>query len=158
MSLPREVLVPFLIRAKRSTYAGQGDDATVPALLPGAKQLEWREGRLLYRDVYFGMSRFVGQEVVYDGDLAVWAMSYSGGIVLADAVPAVRSGIYAFLRAALSAVTEENPFRGPATFQDATHAYSNDHHGDLDDFWGVEVIRTGPQVVYELRFAGGAIS
>ncbi len=78
--------------------------------------------------------------------------------MLADTAPAVRSGIYAFLRAALSAVTEEDPFRGPATFQDATHAYSNNHHGDLDDFWGVEVIRTGPRVVYELRYAGGAIS
>jgi hypothetical protein len=117
MSLPREVLVPFLIRAKRRTYAGQGDDATVAALLPGAKQLEWREGQLLYRDVYFGMQRFVGQEVVYHGDLA-----------------------------------------GPAAFRDSTHAYSNERHGDLDSFWGTEVIRAGPQVVYELRYAGGAIS
>ncbi len=78
--------------------------------------------------------------------------------MLADTAPAVRSGIYAFLRAALSAVTEEDPFRGLATSRDATHAYSNDSHGDLDYFWGTEVIRTGRQVVYELRYAGGAIS
>jgi len=95
---------------------------------------------------------------VYDGDLPVWAMSYSGGTVLADAAPAVRSSIHALLRAALSAVTEQDPFRGLATSRNATHAYSNDSHGDLEYFWGPEVSRTGHQVVYELRYAGGAIS
>jgi hypothetical protein len=32
--------VGFLVAAKRRTYAAQGDEATVAALLPGSEQLE----------------------------------------------------------------------------------------------------------------------
>jgi hypothetical protein len=41
----RAAFLAFLLRAKRHTYAGQGDDATVTPLLPGSKQLEYRELR-----------------------------------------------------------------------------------------------------------------
>jgi hypothetical protein len=65
-SQPEEFL-RFLLEAerletKRRTYAAQGDEATVPPVLLGAKQLEWREGDWLYRDLYVGMAYFVGQE------------------------------------------------------------------------------------------------
>ena len=53
-----------LLQAKRATYAGQGDEATVTPLVPGSKQLEYRDGDYLYRDIYLGMAYFVGQEVV----------------------------------------------------------------------------------------------
>jgi hypothetical protein len=36
----RDALVGFLVAAKRRTYAAQGDEATVAALLPGSEQLE----------------------------------------------------------------------------------------------------------------------
>src|SRR5438876_531359 len=57
-------LSAFLVEAKRRTYAGLDDDATVPAqIFPGSKQLEYREGDLSYRDIYFGMT-FFGTEAV----------------------------------------------------------------------------------------------
>jgi hypothetical protein len=50
-------LAAFLVTAKRKTYAGLDDDATVAApLLRGSRQLEYREHDLHYRDIYFGMS------------------------------------------------------------------------------------------------------
>jgi hypothetical protein len=50
-------LSEFLVDAKRKTYAGLDDDATVSApLLPSSKQLGYRAGDLSYRDIYFGMS------------------------------------------------------------------------------------------------------
>lgn len=52
----REEFLRFLLEAKRRTYAAQGDEATVPPVLPGAKQLEWQEGDWLYRDLSFGMA------------------------------------------------------------------------------------------------------
>jgi hypothetical protein len=53
-------LVRFLLEAKRRTYAGLDDDATVSTpLLPGSKQLEHRDGEFLCRDIYFGMPFFV---------------------------------------------------------------------------------------------------
>jgi hypothetical protein len=59
-SLEREQFVDFLLEAKRTTYAGQGDEATVTPLVAGSKQLEYRDGDYLYRDIYFGMAYFVG--------------------------------------------------------------------------------------------------
>jgi hypothetical protein len=56
-----------LVEAKRRTYAGLDDDATVSTpIIAGSKQLEYSAGELSYRDIYFGMAFFVGQEVVTD--------------------------------------------------------------------------------------------
>jgi hypothetical protein len=63
-AFPREALVHFLLQAKRHTYASQGDEATVAPLVPGTKQLEYRDGLFFYRDIYVGMAYFVGQEIV----------------------------------------------------------------------------------------------
>lgn len=103
-------LAEFLVAAKRATYAAQGDDASVPPLLPGARQLEYRLGEVLYRDIYFGGSFFVGQETVYEGERAVWAMSYAGGMT---DVSADQNAVYAFLRYALRQVDAAHPYRGP---------------------------------------------
>lgn len=70
----------FLIQAKKATYASQGDNASVTPLLKGSRQLEFLEGDFLYRDIYFGMSYFIGQETVYYKGNPIWSMSYSGRI------------------------------------------------------------------------------
>jgi hypothetical protein len=64
--IARPAFMTFLVNAKRQTYAAQGDDATVTPLVPGSRQLEYQEGALLYRDIYFGGGYFVGQETVYE--------------------------------------------------------------------------------------------
>lgn len=74
----------FLIHAKRGTYAAQGDDATRPPLVPGAKQLECAEGPWLYRDLYFGFARFAGQEVIYHRQCPIWSMTYAGECIPAS--------------------------------------------------------------------------
>src|SRR3954462_8568508 len=79
-SIPHD-LAAFLVEAKRRTYAGLDDDATVAApLLRGSKQLEHRAPPYAYRDIYFGMGFFVGQETVSRDDRVIWSMSYSGGV------------------------------------------------------------------------------
>jgi hypothetical protein len=60
-----EKFLDFLIKAKKATYASQGDNASVTPLLEGSRQLEFQEGHFLYRDIYFGMSYFACQEIVY---------------------------------------------------------------------------------------------
>jgi hypothetical protein len=73
-------LVGFIHSAKLATYAAQGDDASTRPLLVDSKQLEYVRGPYLYRDIYVGMFRFVGQKIVYADDRAVWSMAYSGGL------------------------------------------------------------------------------
>src|SRR5437016_2775384 len=68
-------LAAFLLRAKRATYAAQGDDATVTPLIPGSKQLEYREGERLYRDVYVGLTTFAGLETVDNTGAPRWAIT-----------------------------------------------------------------------------------
>jgi hypothetical protein len=151
-------LAEFLVEAKRRTYAGLDDDATVSApLLPGAKQLEYRAGELSYRDIYFGMRFFVGQETVQAGADVVWSMSYAGGIS-----PEVRNredilAVYAFLRRALLAVGDDRPFRGPPKFDDGDFRYFNTAQGQLAEFHGEEQISRAGVKLYGLRYQGGVV-
>jgi Domain of unknown function (DUF5680) len=155
-SLPR--LSEFLVEAKRKTYAGLDDDATIAApLLPGSKQLQHRDGDLSYRDIYFGMRFFVGQETVQAGTGAIWSMSYSGGVVPAVMDRGEFLAIYAFLRQALLAIRDDRPFRGPLQFEEDSFRYVNVSSGDVAEFHGEEQILRGGLKVYGLRYGGGLL-
>ena len=164
LNLPvnRELFVTFLITAKRHTYAAQGGaDAAVTALLPGSRQLEYREGRLLYRDIYFGNDYFAGQETVYYDASPVWSMVYAGG-GLQNVPRSIRSTVkmpqvYAFLQAALLHAPAEHPYRGPALWEQDDLVYSNEIHGDLERFWGMEAIGYQDVAVYQLHYSGGVL-
>ncbi len=67
----------FLLKARTKTYAG--NEGRVKPILNGSKQLEYKEGEWIYRDVYYGGNKiFVGIETVYFKNKAVWSMSYYG--------------------------------------------------------------------------------
>jgi Domain of unknown function (DUF5680) len=146
----------FLRTAKRATYAAQGDEATVVALLGDSKQLEFREGAYLYRDIYVGMFRFVGQEIVYESSKAVWSMSYAGGLVSSASAETAKS-VYAVLRAALLKCPDDLPLRGPTVLDQGGLSYLCEVNGSLEQFHGVETIRQGDEAWYALRFSGGVV-
>ncbi|MCP3477518.1 DUF5680 domain-containing protein [Bradyrhizobium sp. CCGUVB1N3] len=151
-------LAAFLVEAKRRTYAGLDDDATIAApLLAGSKQLEHRAPPYTYRDIYFGMGFFVGQETVSRDDRVIWSMSYSGGARSDIDDRATLLSIYQFLRQALLAVSVDMPYRGPASLTADDLAYRNDVEGSLERFHGVEVIAQGGVDLYELRYGGGLL-
>jgi hypothetical protein len=154
LAISRGEFVTFLLNAKRQTYASQGDEATVTPFLPGSRQLEYQEGALLYRDIYFGGAFFVGQEMVYEASAPVWAMCYAGGVVTSDVSP---SEVYAFLQAALRQVTTERPYRGPSQWREGVFVYTDDSQGDIEWFWGTETITHRGQSVYQLRYSGGLL-
>jgi hypothetical protein len=149
--------VDFLLEAKRSTYAAKGDDASVEPMLPGSKQLEYRRAEFTYRDIYFGMRRFVGQETVYIAERPIWSMAYGGGIERLPATAEEVRSIYAFLREALRLVPADRPFRGPVNYCRAPYAYSSGSTGDLEMFRGAEEISGQEGVVYRLRYSGGRV-
>ena len=158
MSSPLSIpdLKRFLSAAKQATYAAQGDAASVPPLLPDSRQLEYSDAGFLYRDIYVGMFRFVGQEIVYFSGRPVWSMSYAGGL-LPDVEPSSASRIYDFLRKALRALPPELPLRGPALFEEANLRYSCHYTGSVERFHGSEVIADADIRLYELDFAGGLV-
>ncbi|SEN17667.1 DUF5680 domain-containing protein [Bradyrhizobium sp. OK095] len=152
-------LAAFLVEAKRRTYAGLDDDATVARpLLAGSKQLEHRAPPYAYRDIYFGMGFFVGQETVSRDEGVIWSMSYSGGVRAEITDRDTFLAIYKFLRQALLAISVEEPYRGPRLFELARMVYRNEVEGGLDRFHGVETIaRQNGEPLYELRYSGGLL-
>jgi hypothetical protein len=157
-SIPHD-LAAFLVEAKRRTYAGLDDDATVATpLLAGSKQLEHRAPPYAYRDIYFGMGFFVGQETVSRDERVIWSMSYSGGVRAEISDRQTFLAIYQFLRQALLAAPIEEPYRGPRRFEQTEMVYRNEAEGALDRFHGVETIaRQGGAPLYELRYGGGLL-
>jgi hypothetical protein len=158
MLMDHDALAAFLIKAKRRTYAGLDDDATIATpLLTGSKQLEHREGPYAYRDIYFGMGFFVGQETVSKDDRVIWSMCYSGGARSEVTARDALLSLYKFLRQALLACDVSAPYRGPATFVGDEMTYRNDVDGTIASFHGVEQISRDGAVLYELRYGGGLL-
>jgi len=158
MALPctEQALVQFLREAKRATYASSGDSASLNPLLPGTKQLEHCSGDFFYRDIYAGMIRFVGQEIVYFQDKPIWSMAYSGG-TLPDIDISQIADIYAFLRQALRHIPEALPLRGPEHFEDSGYRYHNQSAGVLTRFHGEEHLFSKDTLLYALHYCGGVL-
>ncbi|WP_150266948.1 DUF5680 domain-containing protein [Paenibacillus tepidiphilus] len=157
MSINHEHLINFLVDAKRSTYASQGDDASVQPLLNGSKQLEYCSGDYFYRDIYFGSAFFIGQETVELGNRPVWSMVYSGGVIIPEANWDILGPIYGFLRQALRLVDTTSIYRGPKHFETGNYIFNNEYGGTLDCFYGKEIILRDGHKVYELHYNGGII-
>lgn len=155
MTINTEQFVSFLVKAKKSTYAGTGDDYSLPSPFSGSKMLAFEEGYLGYRDIYFGMTQFVGQEVVYLKDRAIWSMAYSGSSMQSEDT----HGVYEFLRQALLLVSASEPFRGPREFIGNTDLiYRNSCNGDINFFSGEETIWRKETLLYQLNYTGGWIA
>jgi hypothetical protein len=146
----------FLVKAKIVTYASGNDDFNVSPVLAESHQLEYAEGDLLYRDIYYGGLHFIGMETIFQRGQTIWGMSYYGG-VLPGGGETQLAGMPPFLKAALRNIPIEFPYRGPATFQKGEYAYENEIHGDLFSFHGKEIIRIQDQEIYRLHYSGGQI-
>jgi hypothetical protein len=151
MSLP-EGFIEFLLAAKGCTYAS-GASASASERVPGARQLEYRQGAFLYRDLYFGANFFAGQETVYLEDQPLWTMIYAGGpVTLADP-----GAVYGFLQSAMRGVKAERPYRGPAEYREGQWLYRDHSTGTPERFDGEEEIWLGDTCVYRLAYHGGCL-
>lgn len=144
--------VPFLLRAKRATYAG----GAVPggSSRPASIDLQYAEGDFLYLDTYLGSRDFLGEEAVWFRGAPIWGMNYHG-VMLVDAIP---DGFSQILHAALSAVPAEAPYRGPAELVLGDLRFTCAWQGTLARFSGIERIEHRGQAIYELNFHGGRIN
>ena len=156
LPVPEEKFSQFLCDAKCATYAAQDDSTKVKPVLKASHQLEFRQGALLYRDIYYGGEFFIGLETVYFQDNPIWAMSYAGGVI-EGIEPEDTPGIYAFLQAALRDVPKHAPFRGPESFQQDKFLYTNRILGNVTRFSGVEMINFNEKPIYQLHYSGGLV-
>lgn len=141
-------IIDFLIRAKKTTYAGKG--AKAPSSRPASHDLQYMEDTFTYIDSYLGDKKFAGEEALWQDGIPFWAMNYAGR-VLSDNF----SGD--FLKEALLSVPEEFPFRGPPRYENGAYAYFCNIKGDFHWFNGVEEIYFEGKKIYECIFHGGDI-
>lgn len=146
-------LSKFLVKARINTYAsgGEGGEKVLP---DGSKEFEFREGEFKYRDRYFGFDPFIGEEIVWQDEKAVWGMNYYGKII-SEITPA--KSVYQFLREALKKITEDKPFRGPDNFKKGDFEYINKIKGTIEKVEGEETIFYKGKLVYKLTYHGGII-
>ncbi|MDV3426090.1 MAG: DUF5680 domain-containing protein [Bacillota bacterium] len=141
-------IIEFLLRAKKATYAGKGPESK--PYRPNSHDLEYTEGNLKYIDTYLGSSSFIGEEALWEEDIPMWGMNYSGRVL--------NEGFEGhFLKEALREVPFDKPFRGPKEFRRGDFLYLCDVKGDFEWFSGNEEILLNGTKVYECMFHGGKI-
>ena len=143
----------FLIKAKKSTYALSGEKGD-NSLADGAKELDYKSGAFYYRDRYYGSDPFIGEEVVFLNNKALWVMNYSGRC-LSSMVS--KNKIYGFLKRCLKKVSIYNPFRGPDEYQSGDYTYKNKVKGNIDNFYGEECLYCKNKKIYGLKYHGGLV-
>lgn len=146
--MQNEEIVQFLIRAKKSTYAGKGAE-TNPSR-PNSHDLIYTENEYMYYDTYLGGDKFVGEEAVWINQQPYWSMNYAGRVIGANF-----SGD--FLKEALLHVPYDKPFRGPLEYINGNYKYRCSVDGDFDWFQGYETISFDDVLIYECHFHGSIV-
>ena len=142
----------FLVAAKKASYA---EKRNYPVILEDqSKELVFEANSLRYRDRYFGLNPFVGEEVVFENGKPIWAMNYFGTVLQKDLSP---ESVYTFLRGPLKSAEPERPYRGPRSYTAGEYEYRDHSEGKLDFFIGMEHIRFRGQVIYKLNYHGGLL-
>ena len=141
-------IVEFLIKAKRSTYAGKGAETTPSR--ERSHDLIYKDGDYMYYDTYLGTGRFAGEEALWIHGDPYWSMNYIGRVTGENF-----SGD--FLKEALLLVPEDRPFRGPEDHSNGDHSYHCEINGDFEWFQGRETITYKGSEIYECVFHGGLV-
>lgn len=146
-------LCKFLVKAKKSTYAA-GDDAKKIVETDKSTTLIFEDEDWKYHDNYFGGEPFGGREVVFFKGKPVYIMVYYGQV---DKSVLNINGVYKILMNALKLIPEDKPYRGPERYDEGKLSYYNDYTGDIDNFFGEEVIKKNGQEIYKTRYIGGFV-
>lgn len=145
IEIESDELINFLVLAKKNTYANKTNELEI--LDENTFKYQYIKDNYKYIDTYYGSTSFVGNEVVYLSDVAIFALNYSG-IVLDDNFNSN------FLKEALLKVDSKMPYRGPKLYSNNEYTYICKVNGDIDYFEGYEEIYYKDIKVYQLYFNG----
>lgn len=149
----QDEMIQFLLKAKKSTYAGKGAE-TSPSR-PESHDYQYKEGDYLYIDTYLGGAKFVGEEAVWYKGAPIWSMNYIGRVLEDSTTSGEFSGD--FLKEAMRSVPEEIPYRGPLLYQKGDYTYHCKITGDFTWYQGEEDIFCKSKKIYECVFHGGMV-
>lgn len=142
-------IVPFLLLAKKNTYAAKAGQTKSSRTNSHDFCYEDQNGYTYY-DTYLGGECFAGEEAVWFHEQPVWSMNYVGRVIGENF-----NGD--FLKEALMTVPEEKPFRGPEIYTKGDYHYHCKVDGGFVWFQGYEEIFYRDEKIYECHFHGGVI-
>lgn len=150
--MTKKLLEEFLLKARTKTYAG--DSGGVRAALDGSKQLEYKDGDWLYRDIYYlGNGVFPGLETVYFRNKPVWSMSYFGNFR-----DMTEEQADSMLRHALLDNWEVTRTYRALEKDYGEFKYVCRGQGTIDELSGEEEIYIGKKRAYFFYYAGGFLA
>lgn len=153
--IDKKQLCKFLVEAKKSTYAA-GEVAKKIIENDKSTTLIFENGDLKYQDNYFGGEPFGGREVVFLRNEPIYIMTYYG---LVDESILDFEPVYKILQKALLLIPEDYPFRGPSEYSDSGLIYKNSHTGEINNFFGEEIISSiDGKEIYKAKYIGGFIN
>jgi hypothetical protein len=147
----KEKLEQFLFKARLKTYAGDGGKAE--AALSGSTQLEFKEDKYLYRDVYYtGTNTFTGLETIYYNDKPVFSMCYFGnwGNMTEEEIDKI-------LRGALIANPDTRSYKTIEWEKDGFVYECNPDTDSIDEVSGSETISRNNEQIYYFYYAGSLL-
>ena len=153
MKFNKHALRSFLVKARTKTYAG-GQGKVKPVLV-GSDQLEYRENKWFYRDIYYtGNGIFMGLEVVHFETKPVWSMCYYGNFKKMREEEVDR-----ILRKALLENGQKTRLWFPVEWEFENYRYvcRPDFQGSIEEMAGTEKIFKDGREVYFLYYAGGSL-
>lgn len=145
----------FLGWARRNH--GYASGAKGENLLRGGSEFRCERGQFSYWDQYWGFNPFIGQEMVWHGDIGwLWGMNYYGKAMI-ETQRASAQEIFKFLKSAL--LNSKFMFRGPRTYAQGDLVYETECEAPslLDRFCGTERIYYKNVLVYRGEYHGGFI-
>jgi len=149
--MDRTSLTNFLLKARTKTYAGNG--GKVKPIFMGSKQLEYKEGGWFYRDAYYtGNGIFMGTEIIYFKNKAVWGMSYYGNFK-----KMTEKEIDLILRTALLKNWKTARTWKQVKWKKGKYEYvcTSNPKGSIGDMGGTERIFKNKKEAYEFFYVGG---
>ncbi len=149
--LNKKELTDFLLKSRTKTYAG--NSGKVKPLLEGARQLEYKEGNWLYRDIYNqGRGKFAGLETIYFEGKPVWSESYYGNFE-----KMTEEEVDKILRHALIDKARDVRIWNTVRYEMGDYIYLNEGSGNIDELEGSERIEKNGETVYFFYYAGGFV-
>ncbi len=149
----KKELRKFLVDAKKSTYAS-GNLAKKIINSDKSTTLVFKDGDWEYNDNYFGGEPYGGREVVFFKKRPVYMMVYYGSII--NSINNIKY-IYNFLMDALKLISEDSPYRGPNKYNKGSLLYKNSFIGEIDNFFGEEIISESGNRIYSAKYIGGFV-
>lgn len=145
-------LKQFLLDSNTAGYAG-GDSKHWIKNDDGSTTIPYEQGLWRSNDTFYGGEPFGGRIIVFYENRPYWMMVYYGWVEK----DVDHSLVYKVLQGALKQMPAEYPLRGPKKHNEDGLVYSNEWHGDVENYSGKETISDGQSTIYTANYMGGLV-